>query len=153
MAPNYAPMMPPPPQTHHLVPYTGQHMNTPTPSPYYHPTTSPAPTVTHLPRENHPKRPMNLRVEIPNDEEEDKEEKSQPPPVSALPSQFAHNLPSPSTFYPEFYQQNELPSPLNFSSTPISGGTSFHWPSSRGSMSGPGGTGGNEYRPSPLAKM
>lgn len=70
-------------------------------------------------------------------------------PPSALPSQFAHNLPSPSTFYPEFYQQNELPSPLNFSSTPISGGTSFHWPS-RGSISGPGGT---EYKPSPLAKM
>lgn len=70
-------------------------------------------------------------------------------PPSALPSQFAHNLPSPSTFYPEFYQQNELPSPLNFSSTPISGGTSFHWPS-RASISGPGGT---EYKPSPLAKM
>jgi hypothetical protein len=70
-------------------------------------------------------------------------------PPSALPSQFAHNLPSPSTFYPEFYQQSELPSPLNFSSTPT--GTSFYWPSRNPSMSGP--TAGVDYKPSPLAKM
>ncbi|KAI9247097.1 hypothetical protein EDC94DRAFT_367551 [Helicostylum pulchrum] len=60
-------------------------------------------------------------------------------PPSALPSQFAQNLPSPSTFYPEFYQQNELPSPLNFSSTPTNPGA-FHWPSNA-----------RDYRPSPLS--
>ncbi|KAI8380314.1 hypothetical protein BD560DRAFT_387805 [Blakeslea trispora] len=95
------------------------------------------------------KRPANLRVEIPH-------EPTHPPepsalviaPPSALPSQFAHNLPSPSTFYPEFYQQNELPSPLHFSSTPVSGNTAFHWPS-RNLVTGQMG----EYRPSPLAKI
>ncbi|KAI8639617.1 hypothetical protein BD408DRAFT_421013 [Parasitella parasitica] len=75
----------------------------------------------------------------------------EPGPPSALPSQFAQNLPSPSTFYPEFYQQNELPSPLNFSSTPItannhnSGGgaisNAFNWPPPAPQR---------DYRPSPL---
>lgn len=68
-------------------------------------------------------------------------------PPSALPSQFAQNLPSPSTFYPEFYQQSELPSPLNFSATPTAGNT-FHWPPPPSSSSG-----GRDYRPSPLAKL
>ncbi|KAI8976433.1 hypothetical protein BDB01DRAFT_802826 [Pilobolus umbonatus] len=103
-----------------------------------------ASSIPYYPSEDTPsqhdqKKPKNLRVEIPNDKS------SQPP--SALPSQFAHNLPSPSTFYPEFYQQIELPSPLNLSSTPVSGGT-FYWPNPRNSMSGQG-----EYRSSPLAKM
>jgi hypothetical protein len=62
------------------------------------------------------------------------------PPSSALPSQFAQNLPSPSTFYPEFYQQNELPSPLNFSATPVNSGA-FHWPSNA-----------RDYKPSPLSR-
>ncbi|GAA5800807.1 hypothetical protein HPULCUR_006246 [Helicostylum pulchrum] len=145
-APTYAPIMPPPP--HHLVSYgnTGSpvsHINTPIPNPniYYH--HHPSTVTSSIPLA---KRPANLRVEIPS--EPDNPNPSFGPP-SALPSQFAQNLPSPSTFYPEFYQQNELPSPLNFSTTPISSGTSFHWPA-RGSLSG---AGGGEYRPSPLAKL
>ncbi|RUS15406.1 hypothetical protein BC937DRAFT_92500 [Endogone sp. FLAS-F59071] len=51
-------------------------------------------------------------------------------PASALPSQFAHNLPSPRTFYPEFYESSDLLSPLNFSNTPTSAGGAFHWPPS-----------------------
>ncbi|KAI7867992.1 hypothetical protein BDF14DRAFT_622435 [Spinellus fusiger] len=62
---------------------------------------------------------------------------AEPAPPSALPSQFAQNLPSPSTFYPEFYQQSELPSPLNFSATPTTG--AFHWPPTT-----------RDYKPSPL---
>ncbi|KAG0168437.1 Myocyte-specific enhancer factor 2D [Apophysomyces sp. BC1034] len=61
---------------------------------------------------------------------------------SALPSQFAQNLPSPSTFYPEFYQQNELPSPLNFSATPTTTST-FNWPPPVS----------RDYKPSPLARV
>jgi len=71
---------------------------------------------------------------------------AEPAPPSALPSQFAQNLPSPSTFYPEFYQQNELPSPLNFSSTPTTAnpqGSAFHWPPQPG---------GRDFKPSPLGK-
>lgn len=78
---------------------------------------------------------------------------TEPGPPSALPSQFAQSLPSPSSFYPEFYQQNEIPSPLNFSNTPVtahhpSGGptNAFHWPlPSNTTTSGP-----RDYRPSPL---
>jgi len=66
----------------------------------------------------------------------------EPGPASALPSEFAQNLPSPSTFYPEFYQQSELPSPLGFSATPREGGRAFHWPAP-----------GRDYKPSPLAKL
>ncbi|ORZ24421.1 hypothetical protein BCR42DRAFT_402923 [Absidia repens] len=62
-------------------------------------------------------------------------------PPSALPSQFAQNLPSPSSFYPDFFQQSELPSPLNFSATPTVGHT-FHWPATS-----------RDYKPSPLAKL
>ncbi|KAI8997473.1 hypothetical protein BDB01DRAFT_735416 [Pilobolus umbonatus] len=61
---------------------------------------------------------------------------------SALPSQFAQNLPSPSTFYPEFYQQSELPSPLNFSSASHPSPSSFNWPSN-----------GRDYKPSPLSRF
>lgn len=77
---------------------------------------------------------------------------TEPGPPSALPSQFAQSLPSPSSFYPEFYQQNEIPSPLNFSNTPVTahhgqGGpnNAFHWPL-------PSTTPGQQrdYRPSPL---
>ncbi|KAI9287499.1 hypothetical protein BC943DRAFT_318221 [Umbelopsis sp. AD052] len=66
-------------------------------------------------------------------------------PSSAVPSQFAQNLPSPSTFYPEFYQQGELPSPLNYG-TPNST-RSFNWPAPP-----PMSAQLREYRPSPLAK-
>ncbi|SAM00871.1 hypothetical protein [Absidia glauca] len=62
-------------------------------------------------------------------------------PPSALPSQFAQNLPSPSSFYPDFFQQSELPSPLNFSATPTVGNT-FNWPPPP-----------RDYKPSPLAKL
>ncbi|CEP08310.1 hypothetical protein [Parasitella parasitica] len=107
------------------------------------------------------KRP-SLRVQIPNespeptnyhsDQRSQHQEQQQPQQQqsqsnrsatgglpSALPSQFAQNLPSPSTFYPEFYQQNELPSPLNFSATPTNP-DAFHWPSNA-----------RDYRPSPLS--
>jgi hypothetical protein len=179
MAPaGYAPMVPT--QPHTMVNYGGnrapqlQGQGTPTPNAmmpsYYHPQPQQSPHhQSNSPTSN--KKPKNLRVEIPNESSASPQPPSMdvhqlppppPPPQlavpiappSALPSQFAHNLPSPSTFYPEFYQQSELPSPLNFSSTPTSGGTSFYWPPSRNpSMSGPSVGGGGEYKPSPLAKM
>ncbi|CAG8486165.1 3641_t:CDS:2 [Acaulospora morrowiae] len=64
-------------------------------------------------------------------------------PTSALPSsQFAHNLPSPSTFFSEFYKTTELPSPLTFGNTPTSANPSaFPWPAPR-----------TTYQSSPLAK-
>ncbi|CAO3659729.1 unnamed protein product [Rhizopus stolonifer] len=79
----------------------------------------------------------HLRVQIPSEESIETQEL---PALNknSTPSQFAQNLPSPSTFYPEFYKQSELPSPLNFSNTPAALNT-FHWPSSA-----------KEYRPSPL---
>ncbi|CAG8537209.1 12892_t:CDS:2 [Acaulospora colombiana] len=65
-------------------------------------------------------------------------------PTSALPSQFAQNLPSPSTFFSEFYKTTELPSPLTFGNTPTSANPiAFPWP--------PRAT--NAYQPSPLAKQ
>ncbi|CAG8495751.1 1557_t:CDS:2 [Paraglomus occultum] len=64
-------------------------------------------------------------------------------PASAITSsQFGPNLPSPSTFFNEFYK-SELPSPLAFSQTPTSAQTSaFHWPPHR-----------PQHQPSPLAKQ
>ena len=67
-------------------------------------------------------------------------------PPSALPSQFAQNLFSPTTFYPEFYQQNELPSPLNFSATPTAS-HAFNWPAP------PATAAARDYKPSPLARQ
>ncbi|KAL1915484.1 uncharacterized protein VTP21DRAFT_6608 [Calcarisporiella thermophila] len=58
-------------------------------------------------------------------------------------SQFAPNLPSPSTFYPEFYQNNELPSPFNMLNTPTSASVTYHWP-----LPPPRST----HNPSPLSK-
>ncbi|CDS08289.1 Putative MADS-box transcription enhancer factor2D [Lichtheimia ramosa] len=73
-------------------------------------------------------------------------------PPSALPSQFAQNLFSPSTFYPEFYQQNELPSPLNFSATPTTT-HAFNWPTpSNNNNSNNNNSNPRDYKPSPLAK-
>ncbi|KAF6841904.1 MADS-box protein GGM13 [Colletotrichum musicola] len=53
-------------------------------------------------------------------------------PVSALPSRFLTNefLPSPSSFYPEWYSRggsdsNTLPSPLNFATPVVGSGPSF----------------------------
>uniref|UniRef100_A0A1D1XTU1 Myocyte-specific enhancer factor 2A n=1 Tax=Anthurium amnicola TaxID=1678845 RepID=A0A1D1XTU1_9ARAE len=65
-------------------------------------------------------------------------------PTSALPSnQFAQNLPSPSTFFSEFYKTNELPSPLTFGNTPTSAQPgAFHWPPRSN----------YQHQPSPLAK-
>lgn len=168
----YAPMVPT--QPHTMVNYGSnralqpQGQGTPTPnammSSYYHHQPQQSQPQSNSPTSN--KKPKNLRVEIPSESSASPQQPHQLPPPppppqfaapiappSALPSQFAHNLPSPSTFYPEFYQQSELPSPLNFSSTPISGNSSFYWPSSRNpSLSGPS-AGGGEYKPSPLAKM
>jgi hypothetical protein len=64
-------------------------------------------------------------------------------PTSALPSQFAQNLPSPSTFFSEFYKTTELPSPLTFGNTPTSAQPgAFHWPPRNN----------YQHQPSPLAK-
>lgn len=107
----------------------------------------------------------NLRVQIPSDNHDsfntttnDMQQQQQQPlstqeqlieqqnstgtrASSTLPSQFAQNLPSPSTFYPEFYQQSELPSPLNFQSNTHSNPSSFNWPSNA-----------RDYKPSPLSR-
>ncbi|CAG8602061.1 2286_t:CDS:2, partial [Racocetra fulgida] len=65
-------------------------------------------------------------------------------PTSALPSQFAQNLPSPSTFFSEFYKTAELPSPLTFGNTPTSANPgAFPWPAPRMNYM---------HQPSPLAK-
>ncbi|OBZ90714.1 Myocyte-specific enhancer factor 2D [Choanephora cucurbitarum] len=154
---SYTPVLP----AQHIASYNNgnrptviEHMGTPIPSntngTYYH-LQRPESSSSYSELVQMNKRPANLRVQIPH-------EASHPPepstttlviaPPSALPSQFAHNLPSPSTFYPEFYQQNELPSPLNFSSTPVAGNTAFHWPSRNPSLGLAG-----EYKPSPLAKI
>lgn len=73
-------------------------------------------------------------------------------PTSALPSQFAQNLPSPFSIYPEFLQQNELPSPLNFSATPTTS-SAFHWPAASSSSNQQVMSSARmpDYRPSPLA--
>ncbi|CAG8494791.1 17047_t:CDS:2 [Racocetra persica] len=64
-------------------------------------------------------------------------------PNSGLTSQFSHSLPSPSTFFSEFYKTAELPSPITFSSTPTSANPgAFHWPIPRN----------YQHQPSPLAK-
>ncbi|CAG8496687.1 6679_t:CDS:2 [Ambispora gerdemannii] len=67
---------------------------------------------------------------------------SDPGPTSALPQQFAQNLPSPSTFFSEFYKSAELPSPLTYNNTPTSAQPgAFTWP--------PRNIAG--YQPSPLS--
>ncbi|KAI7877026.1 hypothetical protein K492DRAFT_172051 [Lichtheimia hyalospora FSU 10163] len=124
--------------------------------------------------------PPKLRVQIPGDSpkqaaktetmDDDKDDKTfarptgAPPrntttaepntaigPPSALPSQFAQNLFSPSTFYPEFYQQNELPSPLNFSATPTTT-HAFNWPTPSNNNNNNNNPTTRDYKPSPLAK-
>ncbi|KAG0335996.1 myocyte enhancer factor [Podila horticola] len=92
-----------------------------------------------------------LRVQIPTEGKESnntlagplvkEEESSELPPIqkrplesapisSTLPSQFAKNLPSPSTFYPEFYASQAELSPIVFGQTPTSAqpSSAFNWP-------------------------
>ncbi|KAF9992260.1 hypothetical protein BGZ80_008638 [Entomortierella chlamydospora] len=88
------------------------------------------------------------------------EESSELPPIqkrplesapmsSTLPSQFAKNLPSPSTFYPEFYASQAELSPIVFGQTPTSAqpGTAFNWPVPRERELS------RVHQPSPLAKV
>ncbi|PVV04783.1 hypothetical protein BB560_000707 [Smittium megazygosporum] len=45
--------------------------------------------------------------------------------------EFAQNLPSPGTFYPELYRHTEIPSPMNFGTTPVlasNNAGSVYWP-------------------------
>ncbi|KAL9559472.1 hypothetical protein MBANPS3_000388 [Mucor bainieri] len=159
--------------------------STPTtyPMPFYqHAQQGQMPAASRLPQDQPfqaaNRKPSSLRVKIPQQDNQpgaqERPSEQQPylyqppsalfPPPSALPSQFAYNLPSPSTFYPDFYpQHNELTSPLYIIATPIAG-TSFNWPSRNLSISGPlpspggggggvaGSGGGPDFRPSPLAK-
>lgn len=80
---------------------------------------SPAPNAEDFCPQPSPPRPPSMQ---------------EPAPLSAPTSQFAQNLPSPSTFYPEFYNggNNELPSPLTFTGqTPTVGRGErgvFQWP-------------------------
>ncbi|KAI7847670.1 hypothetical protein BDC45DRAFT_547448 [Circinella umbellata] len=153
------------------------------------PTQPPSMSSPLLP--NNDKKPPNLRVQIPNEEQQQQQTQSsittsssqqvnnrsvvadraigngnkgqgqQASPTTALPSQFAQNLPSPFSIYPEFLQQNELPSPLNFSATPTTS-HAFNWPAASSSTSATGAAiqapvqqqqsiRNNDYRPSPLA--
>ncbi|KAF9576414.1 Ribosome-releasing factor 2, mitochondrial [Mortierella alpina] len=109
-----------------------------------------------------------LRVQIPSETKENntlagamiKEEgSSELPPIqkrplesapisSTLPSQFAKNLPSPSTFYPEFYASQAELSPIVFGQTPTSAqpSSAFNWPVPRERELS------RVHQPSPLAK-
>ncbi|KAF9934410.1 myocyte enhancer factor [Linnemannia zychae] len=109
-----------------------------------------------------------LRVQIPTEAKENstlagamikEEESSELPPIqkrplesapisSTLPSQFAKNLPSPSTFYPEFYASQAELSPIVFGQTPTSAQVSsaFNWPIPRERELS------RVHQPSPLAK-
>ncbi|KAF8966375.1 hypothetical protein BGZ46_000379 [Entomortierella lignicola] len=114
------------------------------------------------------KKPKNLRVQIPMEGKENTtltdamiktEESAELPPIqkrplesapmsSTLPSQFAKNLPSPSTFYPEFYAAQAELSPIVFGQTPTSAqpGSAFSWPIPRERELS------RVHQPSPLAK-
>ncbi|CEP09638.1 hypothetical protein [Parasitella parasitica] len=97
-----------------------------TPGLYHSPDSSPATTQQEFSPDQSPrsepgtpeKRPK-LRVTIPAENTQqdsitkDELNCNSLPPPSALPSQFVQNLPSPSTFYPEFYQSNFLMSPIH----------------------------------------
>ncbi|KAF9091236.1 hypothetical protein BGX29_011070 [Mortierella sp. GBA35] len=113
------------------------------------------------------KKPKNLRVQIPMEGKENAtltetmiktEESSELPPIqkrplesapmsSTLPSQFAKNLPSPSTFYPEFYASQAELSPIVFGQTPTSAqpSSAFAWPVPQRDLA-------RVHQPSPLAK-
>ncbi|KAF1807777.1 hypothetical protein V8B55DRAFT_1468650 [Mucor lusitanicus] len=121
-----------------------------TPGLYHSPNSSPATTQQEFSPDQSPrsepgtpeKRPK-LRVTIPaettqqdGNTKDDANYNNSLPPPSALPSQFVQNLPSPSTFYPEFYQSNFMMSPIHSSSNANSAGT-FMIPTS------PFGGGGN----------
>ncbi|KAG0209907.1 Myocyte-specific enhancer factor 2C [Mortierella sp. GBA30] len=109
-----------------------------------------------------------LRVQIPMEGKDNAtladamiktEESSELPPIqkrplesapisSTLPSQFAKNLPSPSTFYPEFYASQAELSPIVFGQTPTSAqpSSAFAWPVPRERELS------RVHQPSPLAK-
>ncbi|KAJ1950144.1 hypothetical protein EC988_004496 [Linderina pennispora] len=75
---------------------------------------------------------------------------NEPGPQTAMLLEMAQNLPSPSTFYPQIYQQNENFSPLEFGTTPIIGHqqqSAFQWPV-------PGSVAGTRapHQPSPLKR-
>ncbi|CAO3654798.1 unnamed protein product [Mucor hiemalis] len=122
-----------------------QHSNRNTPALYHSPNSSPLTIKQEISPEQSPrsepgtpeKRPK-LRVTIPSTSEQHSHEKtdasnyaySSLPPPSALPSQFVQNLPSPSTFYPEFYQQNFIMSPIHSSNGGHNSANSFMVPTS-----------------------
>jgi hypothetical protein len=96
-------------------------------------------TATYNPTIYPPEEDKKLRVDIPAEEERRMSYTPMPMmgPPSALPSQFAYNLPSPSTYYPEFYYQQQHPQNDLLSPSVPSG--SFYWPP--------------PYKSSPLSKM
>lgn len=99
------------------------------------------PTIYQQPLEDEKK----LREEMPHTEEERRIPYTPMPvmgPPSALPSQFAYNLPSPSTYYPEFYYQQQH-SQNELLASPSGVGGSFYWPNNAAST----------YKSSPLSKM
>ncbi|OAD79984.1 hypothetical protein PHYBLDRAFT_157411 [Phycomyces blakesleeanus NRRL 1555(-)] len=106
----------------------GQSMLPMAPNSAVYPTEVDSPATTPGGGEKRPK----LRVQIPESAED---------AAGRKPTEHNTN-PSPSTFYPEFYQQNELPSPLNFSATPTANPGTFNWPPIS-----------RDYRPSPLVKV
>ncbi|KAJ1657115.1 hypothetical protein IWQ61_003425 [Dispira simplex] len=68
------------------------------------------------------------------------------PNSSHLSANASQNMPSPSTFYSNFMQPSEMPSPLTFNATPTTTLSNFQWPASLASR-----TGFNEpVQPSPL---
>ncbi|CAO3623658.1 unnamed protein product [Cunninghamella echinulata] len=82
------------------------------------------PSRTPIPNNHQPKLSLNIQPSTINNTSSSVSCSS----AISSPSVFTQNLPSPSSFYPHFYQtQNELPSPLQFSITP-STNHSFHWP-------------------------
>ncbi|KAI8876633.1 hypothetical protein K501DRAFT_279245 [Backusella circina FSU 941] len=81
-----------------------------------------------------------LHINIPPDTVDEKMARqscTQRTPSSDL-STFTHSLPSPSSFYPEFYQQQQ-PNPIHFSANPQQTNNMFHWPMNA-----------RDYRSSPL---
>lgn len=115
-----------------------------TPGLYHSPNSSPATTQQEFSPDQSPrsepgtpeKRPK-LRVTIPaettqqdGNTKEDANYNNSLPPPSALPSQFVQNLPSPSTFYPEFYQSNFMMSPIHNNNNANSAAGTFMIPTS-----------------------
>ncbi|KAI8340327.1 hypothetical protein BC941DRAFT_468591 [Chlamydoabsidia padenii] len=118
----------------------------PSPSPSITNTTGTSPSSTdHLKPDTYLNQRPKLKLNIPKDNAEVRNTSNQihepnnttrtpihrPVISSAQQQHFAQNLPSPSSFYPHFYQiQNELPSPLHFATTPANttSNSTFYWP-------------------------